>query len=59
MNLYISSSFGEGGKKKDFAKPRFWLGLLPPFLAAFIFSSHLPKSLSLSGFHGGQRTVVF
>ena len=36
------------GEKKDFAKPRFWLGLLPPFLAAFIFSS--PKALEPVGF---------
>lgn len=28
--------FGEG--ESDFARPRFWLGFLPPFLAAFIFS---------------------
>lgn len=28
--------FGEG--ESDFARPRFWLGSLPPFLAAFIFS---------------------
>lgn len=46
MNLYISSSLWWRGNA-DFAIPRFWLGFLPPFLAAFISSS---KALEPVGF---------